>query len=174
MAESRVLVPDSGKGKRSLLGTVPDKDKAWWLVGWLGIVLLVVGIGDFFLGWYPTNFGSPEWEFATVVSTFSGLPLVTMGFAAMLGSAMARGRKVTLLITAVGLALFTLFLAAAFLIFLLDVPLALGAVEGVAALGVKKAIFKTALIAVAFGGGYAITAIVILKHLTRKERLADA
>src|SRR5262249_28846829 len=39
---------------------------AWSILGWLGIVFVVLGFGDIALGIYPTQFGNQEWEFGMV------------------------------------------------------------------------------------------------------------
>src|SRR5688500_692179 len=116
---------------------------AWRWVGWFGLALTVVGLADFGLTWFPLNLGSAEWEFGTIAASFSGLPLVTMGFAALLGSAIARGVRWQL--TGMGLAALALGLlvGAALVLFALVVPVALGAVEGPGRIGVMKAIIRT-------------------------------
>ena len=92
MPEQKVLVREEGSKKRPKV-LPPDTEAAWKWVGWIGLLLMVVGLSDFLLAWYPTKFGSPEWEFATVAQTFSGLPLVSIGVAGLLGSALALGRR---------------------------------------------------------------------------------
>ena len=141
----------------------PGAAEAWRWIGWFGLVLAVVGLGDFVLTWVPLDVGSPEWEFGTIAASFSGLPLVTMGFAAMLGSALARGVRWQLMgmgLLLVGLAL---VLVGALVVFLLVVPVALGAVEGPARVGIVKAIVRTLFLGVVFSVGYAAAGIGALR-----------
>jgi len=122
-----------------------DPESAWQYVAWFGLLLAVAGFGDLVIVWVPFMFGSPEWEFGTVVATFAGLPLGTMGLAAMLGSALARGvrwqvRLLGWVLLAVGVGL-----AAAYTVFLTVLPIAIqGAPEG-SSIGVAKVVAKTSL-----------------------------
>jgi hypothetical protein len=149
MTEQRVLARDKGKGATSV---VPDPNTAWRWIGWFGLVLAIVGLWDFALAWYPTNWGAPEWEFGTVTASYSGLPLPTMGLIAMMASALARGVRWQVVLMSVGLLAFAVALLLGFLLFLTDVPVALRAVEGVPLLGIKKAVAKTTVLALAFPG----------------------
>jgi hypothetical protein len=165
MAESKVLVREDGKKSRP--AAAPDAASAWRWIGGFGLVLAVVGMGDFVLAWYPTNWGSPEWEFATVTASYSGLPLPTMGLTALLASAVARGVRWQILLMSVGLILFAFALLAGFLLFLTTVPVALGAVQGLPLLGIKKAVAKTTLLAIAFPGTYLLAGILGFRRLRR-------
>ena len=168
MAESKVLVRDEGKKPRPV--TPPDTASAWRWIGAFGLVLAIVGLGDFVLAWYPSNFGAPEWEFATVTASYSGLPLPTMGLTALIASAIARGVRWQIRLLSVGLVLFAVALIAGFMLFLTTVPVALGAVQGVPLLGIKKAVAKTTLLAIAFPGVYLVAGVVGLRRLGRHRR----
>ncbi|HWP38555.1 MAG TPA: hypothetical protein VNL18_13475 [Gemmatimonadales bacterium] len=141
-------------------------------MGWFGLILTVVGLGDFALAWYPMAFGSPEWEFGTVVSSFAGLPLVTMGFAGLLGSAVARGVRWQSLVVAWMLVTFGAALLATYLVFLLDIPVAFRAAgeNATVRLGLTKAIVKTSLIAVVFAGSYVGFGVATLRHIAGKKQ----
>ena len=145
-----------------------DPHQAWRWIGWLGLVLVLEGLADFVLAWFPLHLGTPEWEFATVAATFSGLPLITMGLAGLLGSGLALGTRWLIRVMAWFMMIWAVVIAAGFVVFLLDVPIALRAVEaGPAALGIKRAVAKTALLAVGFGGAYVAGAVAALRHLRR-------
>jgi len=162
-----VLVDQTDEGK-SLQGPPPlseAPDEGWKWIGWFGLLLAAVGLGDFFLTWFPLHFGAPEWEFGTVASSFSGLPLVTMGFAALLGSGVARGKVWLVWVMSAALLVFALLILALYLVFMLDVPIALRAVQGLAALGIKKAIVKTSLLGLGFSAGYFAAAIAAWRYL---------
>lgn len=144
-----------------------DPTMAWRWLGWFSLVLALAGFGDWLLAWFPMRFGSPEWEFGTVVSTLSGLPLITMGFAGLLASAVARGIRWQVVAVAVVVLSFGTWVLAAFVVFLLDVPIALRAVQGVARLGIMKAIAKTSMLAVLFSTVYFVAAIGALRYARR-------
>jgi len=133
-------------------------------MGWCGLILTLAGLGDFLLTWVPPEFGSPEWEFGTIAASFSGLPLVTMGFAALLGSALARGVRGQVLAIGLVLAGLGIALLGALGLFGLTIPVALSAVEGVARMGIMKAIARTVLLGVLFTTGYLFAGIAALRR----------
>jgi magnesium-transporting ATPase (P-type) len=139
-------------------------DRAWIWVGWFGLVLSVVGLVDFALTWMPPQLGTPEWEFGTIAASFAGLPLVTMGFAALLGSALAREVRWQLFGMSAVLLGMSLFLIAALIVFVLVVPVALAAVEGPARIGILKAIVRTAVLGLAFLAAYAAAGVGALRR----------
>jgi len=163
MTKPRVLVSEEGKNAPRPIA--PDTTTAWKWIGWFGLVLAIVGLWDFALTWYPMNWGSLEWEFATVAASYSGLPLPTMGLAALTASAIARGVQWQVILLSVGLLAFAIALLLGFLLFLTTVPIALQSVEGFALLGMKKAVAKTTMLAVMFPSSYLVAGIVGLRHL---------
>jgi len=140
---------------------------AWRWVGWFSLVLALAGVGDWVLAWIPMRIGNPEWEFGTVAATMSGLPLMAMGFAGLLASATARGERWQVIVMGWVLLLFALVILAALALFLLDVPLALQAVEGPAYVGIVKASIKTSLLGGLFSVAYLIAGITALRHSGR-------
>jgi len=166
MAEPRILVADDRAGRE----LVSDVRAAWRWVGWFSLILALAGLGDWVLTWLPLQFGAMEWEFGTVVSSFSGLPLITMGFAGLLASALARGIRWQVLTLSGVLLLFAVMIVGAFLVFLLDVPLALRAVQGPAHRGILKAVAKTCLLGVLFSGAYLFAGIAAMRHGLRTAK----
>jgi hypothetical protein len=163
-------VIDRSEGVASRSRTlVPDVATAWRWVGWFSLVLALAGIGDWILAWIPLRFGSPEWEFGTIAASFSGLPLVTIGFAGLLGSAVARGIRWQVITVSTVALIFSLMIAAALIIFLLDVPIAVRAVAGPARLGIAKAIAKTGMLGVLFFVTFFVAAIGALRHASRAK-----
>ena len=152
----------------------PQPDVAWAWVWWIGLLLWVVGAFDIALTWYPPAFGRAEWEFATVAQTFSGLPLVTMGWIGLLGSGLARGKRWTLLVVAVTLSGGVLYILVGLGLFLTVVPVALGAAQGLALTGIKKAILKTVVLGLVFGVGYAAAAVAAFRHARSRSGGANA
>lgn len=151
-----------------------DVQRAWGWLAWFSLILAIAGLGDLILAWVPLRLGSPEWEFGTVVSTFAGLPLVSMGFAGLLASAVARGIRWQIITVGAVLCLFAVLILLAFVIFLLDVPLALQAGAGVARIGLYKAVAKTALLGTVFFIGYAVAGVGSLRYSLRAARSRPA
>lgn len=135
----------------------------WRAVGWFGFLLAIVGLTDIALVWYPLGFGNPTWEFAVVDQSFANLPLLTMGLAALLASTLALPGRMATRVVASGILLLALGLWAAFALYLLNVPIVLGMAPPEVAIGVKKAIVKTTVMALAFPGSYLVAAIAAVR-----------
>ncbi len=143
MASPRVLVREDTEGrKRSWRPPAPDF--GWKLLGWVGGVLLIVGLIDLGLAMYPPMFGNPNWEFGTVSAQLNSLPVPMLGLALLLGAAVARGWILGTRVWAiVGIVMAVLILAAA-VIWALNLPLAFRSVQEPAArLGLKKSVAKS-------------------------------
>jgi len=168
MTEPRVLARD--ESRKSAGRIAPDTRTAWKWIGWLGLVLAVVGLWDFGLTWYPLNFGTAEWEFATVTASYSGLPLPSMGLVALAASAVARGARWQVALLSILLVALGVILLLGLLLFLTTVPIALRAVDGTALIGIKKAVAKTVMLAVMFPGAYIVAGISGLRGLSRERR----
>jgi hypothetical protein len=95
------------------------------------------------------------------------LPLITMGFAGLLASAIARGIRWQVITVAIVVLLLAAWILAASILFLLDVPVALRAVQGVAQLGIMKAIAKTGLLGTLFLVAYSVAGIGALRFASR-------
>jgi hypothetical protein len=161
----KILVQEDGSRRASPVA--PSVSGAWRMIGWFGLLLAVVGMCDASLHWYPLAFDSPEWEFGTVAMSVGALPLPTIGLAAMLGSFLARGVRWGIITMAVVLLALGLAVLAAYGLFLLDVPLALKASTGAAALTMKKAILRTTVMGPGFAIAYVVAAIAALRRLSR-------
>jgi hypothetical protein len=146
---------------------------AWVMLGWLGVLLSAVALSDYAIAMVPFRFGVAEWEFATIASVFSGLPLLTMGLAALWLSAMMRAQRWQVITTAVVLLVAGVVVFGLLLVFVLDVPLALRASAGEVRLGVKKAVAKTVMLGLLFGGSYLVTGVWSLRRRREAERAAS-
>jgi hypothetical protein len=118
---------------------------AWRILGWIGLAYLLMSVIDLALGWYPINFGTPEWEFGTISATFAGLAIPTLSLYLILCSAVARERANVVKTVSIVMIVLAVFLAILFILYLTAVPLALRAVVAnpVIHLGMKKAILKS-------------------------------
>ena len=92
-----------------------------------GIFIVITGWVDILVGWFPTNFGSPEWEFGAVSATVDGLPLSTLGvvLALLAASASVSRRGLWTVAGWAGWVLLVLLVSAG--LYALSVPVALGA-----------------------------------------------
>jgi hypothetical protein len=144
--------------------TVTDSETGWAWLGWFGLVLAVAGIGDLAITWWPLRFGSIEWEFGTLVATFSGLPLATMGLAAILGSVMARGVRWQVRTIGALLLVMGLVLAGAFAMFLTIMPIAFRSAPEGASIGITKAVAKTSVLAVVFVTAYLLAGALAFRR----------
>ena len=161
----RVLV-DTRRGSRGSQGrSVPA---GWNALGWFGLLLAVIGAVDIVLYFYPPAFASPEWEFATVAAAVSSLPLPTVGLAALVAWLLARGSRGQKVIGAVVLLLAAAAVVAGYGLFLLNLPMALGAAAGPQGPAIQRAIIRTSVMGVGFGLAYVVSAIVLLRHLSRR------
>jgi hypothetical protein len=143
------------------------------VLGWFGALLAFVGFADVLLVWYPLGLGNPGWEFGAVDQTFSALPLLSMGLAGMLAAAVASGSRWRVRMLATAMILLGVTLLSAYLaLYLLNVPIALQMVPPEVAIGVKKAVVKTSIMAAAFPGAYLVAAFVALR-LTSKGGSRD-
>ncbi|HKV70945.1 MAG TPA: hypothetical protein VJN62_06820 [Gemmatimonadales bacterium] len=160
MTSPKVLIEERGKGMGALAA---NPERAWQALAWLGGLLAVVGLGDFVLAFVPWGSG-PEWEFGTVASVFAGLPLPTLGLAAILGAAYARGRRRTVIGMGVVLLLLAVAVGWMLVTFLTDIPIALkSGAQAEVMLGLKKAMVKTALLGALFGLAYLVAGIKALR-----------
>jgi len=128
--------PPRPEAVRSGLGSV---------MGWSGLTFLLVGGVDFALTWYPLDFGNREWEFGTVTAGLNGLPVPTMGLVLLLVGALLVERRWWAGIVAVVSWGTLLWVLVGVVLWATTIPIALQAVPPEVALGLKKALVKSAL-----------------------------
>ncbi len=90
-----------------------------------GLFVVALGWVDILVGWFPTNFGSPEWEFGAVSATVDGLPLSTIGMIVTLLGAAALRSQVGLWAVALWGAWVLVVLIVAAVLYWFTVPMAL-------------------------------------------------
>lgn len=146
-----------------------EPQRGWRVLGLFGLLLAVVGLVDVLLYLYPPAFDSPEWEFGTVTAMLSGLPLPSIGFGALGAWALVQGGRVSRI--ALGVVFFAMvaLIAGAYLLFLLNVPLALSASDGPQGPAITRAIVRTTVMGAGFGAAYLIGGVVMVRTLSRRE-----
>ena len=143
---------------------------AWRVTAWFAALFIIVSLADMALVWYPLRPGNPAWEFGAIDLMFSSLPVLTIGYAAALGSAFALGWNTrALLLGAIGVLLGLGFFGA-YLIFLTDVPLALRNSPDQVIPGVKKAIFRNSVFGICFPLAYLASGIGAIRQVRRVRR----
>ena len=110
------------------------------------------GGADILLAWYPTAFGTVEWEFGAISATLNGLALPTLGAFMALCAAFAGNRRLAVRIIGAAMLVMAFLLVVAAVIYATDVPVALRAVDRNPALvaGVAKSIIKASLLLVVY------------------------
>lgn len=150
MTTPRVMVRKERKGERSR-SAIPLPASAWFILGGLGLVFLLVAGADILLGWYPPNFGSAEWRFGTVTSSLNSYPLLVLGLALMMGSGVARGSRNWTRGVAVALLLVTGLTLVEAVLYFPTIGQALSAAANVTLkAGLKTAITKTVIQLIAY------------------------
>jgi len=171
MAGSKILVDE----RKSAIGLAASPEQGWAALWWVGVLLTTVSLADIALAFYPARFGVMEWEFGTGASTIASLPLVAIGLAALMGSALARGRRGRVIVVVILLIILALGTLAMLTVFLLDLPVALKSVASPdIKLGIQKACVKTVLLGVAFPVGFLVAAVGALRRLQAGKRKIQA
>ena len=133
-------------------------------------MLALVGWTDWLLLWFPFRLGVPEWEFGTISGAFDAMALGTIGFL-VLATVVARGGTRTLgrvlALTALGVSLLCLVL---WVLYLLNVPLAVNAVQPELKGVLEKSVIKTSLLALFYAGGYGALGVYGLRLLNVKTK----
>jgi hypothetical protein len=167
--QSTVLVGTSERRTAML----PAPGVAWRFVAWFGGVVSAVGLAQLGLYFYPvTGFGSPEWEFGVTAQILGALPLPTFGLAALGAAMLAQGRRGGLLVTATMLLLLAACVGIALMMLLSVAPMALRGTPAIASMALRQTIARSAVNGVFFGGLYAVSAVLIFRHVIRSRRKA--
>lgn len=135
--------------------------EGWSTLGWIGLVFSITGGLDFALTWFPPNFGNREWVFATVTQSFNGLPILLMGVGLLAIAADELERRWWGRLGVAGAAVVLAWVLAGFVLWALQVPLALQTVPDELALGLQEAVAKTLVQSLVYSA--------ILVYLVRKS-----
>ena len=163
----RVLVEGPEAAPQRKLVVEPSPDDALRLLIWVGACLALAGWMDVLLLWIPTHFGRPEWEFGTVSAMFDALPLGTLGVALLIAAGVARGWRRVVLVSGVAALVLAFVLVAALVLFALDVPLAWKGVAESYRPTLKKAMFKTGVLAAIYITMYSVVGWLALRRVKR-------
>lgn len=164
------LKKDTPAREASVLRSSRSAHFAWRSATWFGLLLLLVGVADMALVWYPLRPGNPSWEFGAVDLSFSTLPVFTIGFAALLAATIALGRLRMAMLLGVVSILVALICMGGYLLFLSDVPIALRNSPPEILVGVKKAIFRNTIFGGLFSFAYLAAGIATLRHTRAAKR----
>ena len=141
MAVSNVMAGASRLNKK--LAIAPSGLRSASLFGLAGGALALAGFFDLALAWYPFGIGNPEWEFGTVSAILNGLPLSTVGLVLVLAGAIENGQLIRARVIAGVFVALVLLVVASAILYAMDIPLALRAVQNpLARAGLVKAIIK--------------------------------
>jgi hypothetical protein len=135
------------------------------LLGWIGLAFVCVGAVDVAFAWVPLGFGSPEWQFGTVLASLNGLPLPALGLTLVMTAGLADGSRRTARGAAVALVALALFVLASGFLFVAAIPLALHNASG--RIGTEKAVLRGVALVLLYPAAFGAIAI-------RGWRLADS
>lgn len=158
MTEPRVL---TNRDKARVTETVPGRIDGWRLLFVPSVLFVVVGSMDAVLTWFPTNFGSAEWEFGTISASLNGLPLPVLGLVLMLAASVALERRRLAQVVIVVLLLIAIVVAIVAVLYLLTLPQAFRAAADageVGRIGIRKAMLKTVVQLIGYPVALGITA----------------
>lgn len=127
-----------------------DEAPGWSFLFLLGAGLTVIGFIDVGLLFFAPQWASLDWEFGTISSLFQGLPVVTLGIGLMSASAVANGSVLAQRLMMTVTMLMTLVLGLLAVMFALDVPPVIKAVEPAMKRAAKLASLKTGLMALTY------------------------
>lgn len=139
----------------------------WRALGWFGLGLLLVGLVDVALVWYPVRSGNPAWEFGAVDGSLSTAPVLLVGLMAAVVAVLAGAGRWLSAITGGLAVLMTLLCAVGLFLYWTDVPLALSGVPEGAVVGIKKSMVRTTTFGLVLLGASAASAVVLVRTLAR-------
>lgn len=167
-AESRPAASSlvvGGNAPRAVPGRAAPTHLGWRAVGWFGLLLAVIGFADLSLHLFRPAFGSAEWEFATMAAMLASLPLPTIGLAVVVGALLVNQARLWSIVASVVLLVLVLLIAAAYTIFMLNLPVALTAAVGPQGSAIYRTIARTTVMGVGFGSAYLVAGLMLLRHL---------
>jgi len=145
--------------------SAPDFATVWRVALLAGIVLAFVGLVDIAFVWYPPRWANVDWEFGSVSTTFDALPLPTIGLVSVLVAAASRGRRLPMRLMGALILFLALVLVVFAVVYVLDAPVVVQAVDPQARATVKRAMMKTGLMAAAYIVLYIVLGVWALRRV---------
>jgi phosphotransferase system glucose/maltose/N-acetylglucosamine-specific IIC component len=172
VTEPRVLVRRDRRGRITYLK--PNITKAVGVLAWVGSVFVALGSLEIVLAWWPPFLGNQEWEFGTYSATVDSLSLLLLGVGLLLAVGIALGQALRLRIVAGIAAVSGGLLLVGLLLYVVDVPVALGSVtDAVARTALKKAIAKSLVQGVVYAGAFLACAAMAWRQARRATSAGD-
>jgi hypothetical protein len=142
----------------------------WRALGFFGLVVTLVGLGQLILFVYPSMaFNSPEWEYGASAQLIGALPLPTIGLVALFVAAVAAGSKRGLMVLGLLLLLLGLAVLAALGLFWSVVPMAIRGTPVAMRDPVIQTIGRTTLSGLGFGILYLWAAWLAVRGVKRSS-----
>lgn len=105
-----------------------------------------------------------------MAAVLASLPLPTLGLAALVAALLVNRVRVPTMLAATMLFVLALLIAAAYTIFMLNLPLALtAATDGPQGAAIYRTIARSTIMAVGFGSAYLVAGIMLLRHLPQRR-----
>lgn len=159
---SRVLTTES-IGRRAA-PVLPRPALAWAVLGWFGVLAVIIGGFDILLAWYPLRTGNPAWEFGIINLTIWSLPFPTTGLVFLLAAGIALESRWRIRLAAIVMLVLALSIVGMLALYGLTVPIALRGSPAPVLPEIKKSIVKTAFLGLLFAGLYIALAVTALKR----------
>ncbi len=160
---NRVLMRDEGGVAKKVVAPWAS-ETLYSVLGWIGVVMAAAALVDYAIALLPTHFSSMEWEVGTISQVFAGLPLLSLGLAAIWVSGAGVGRRWQLLAIGLAFEVGALIVLVLLLAFALDVPVAIKGTPVAARSPVVKLVLKTVIMGLLFGAAYIIAGVLALKQ----------
>lgn len=141
--------------------------RAWAILGGVGLCLAVAGGGDLALGLYPFRPGQADWEFAAVANFLNRLPLLGVGLTLMLAAALGRGYRGLAGWAAIGLLLVGVGVAVLGTLFMTSLPLVIGGQAGTQRAVLIRAGVKGAVQIATYSLAFVVVAVYAIRGASR-------
>lgn len=168
MASTPLIITPSAATRGRPSAVREEAFDALRVVAAIGVAFFLIGAFDLALVWVPLAFGSPEWEFGTVISTMNGLPVPVMGIGLLLAAAIAGDSRRTARAVAVALVVLALVVAMMGILWATTLPFAFKPVTNdVIRVGLYKAVAKTAMQVLAYTTLFVVLAVFAWRRSAR-------
>jgi hypothetical protein len=136
-----------------------------------GLTVAAVAALDSALLVYPTQFANLDWEFGTISGLIEGMPLLTVGFGAMVIAATANGWARWRRVLSIVALLMAVLLLTMLVIFALDLPVAMLAAQPAMKGSIKRVALKNLAMGSCYLVFYSALAIWTWRRLKAERRV---